>query len=194
MALNDLLASLERGARAEADALVADARARAAQHQANADARIARRRAESLQTSERTLRASAELAVAHARRAARNRVLEARARAIERVFAAVAAALPAAITTPPYLTVLPARLAAARACLGDSPAALRCAPSLEPALRPLAAASPALAVTPDPAMETGFMLMACDGSLDVDETLTARLARRRPELAVEIARALEESA
>jgi V/A-type H+-transporting ATPase subunit E len=192
MALQDLLASLERDARAEADALLTDARARAAGLQADADARMELRRRDTLEIAERAHRATGELAVAQASRAARARVLEARARAIEHVFAAVTAELPAAIASPAYLQSLPLRLAAARACLGDTPAAVRCSPSLLPALRAIAG-TPPLAVTTDGALGPGFVLAACDGSLDVDETLTTQLARRRPQLVIEVVRALDEA-
>ena len=192
MALQDLLASLERDARADADTLLTEARARAAGLLSDADTRMTLRREETLHIAERARRAAGELAVALASRAARARVLEARARAIERVFAAVTAELPAALASPGYLQALPERLAAARGCLGDTPAAVRCAPPLLPAIRALAG-SPPLAVTADAAVGNGFVLAACDGSLAVDETLEARLTRRRAALVVEIARALDEA-
>lgn len=190
MALHDLLASLERDARAEADALLAAARDRAARVGADAAARVARRRGETLGAREQALRAAAELAVAQARRAARARVLTARAAAMERVFAAAGAALPAAATSPPFLGSLPARLAAARACVGDAPAGVRCAPGLAAAVQKVAGPN-GLRVVADPAVATGFVLAADDGSLEVDETLAAQLARHRPQLAVDIVRALD---
>ena len=93
MALQDLLASLERDATAEADALLEAARARAARIAADAAARTAQRRRETLEVKERELVAAAELAAAQARRTARARTLQARERAIERVFAAVTVGL-----------------------------------------------------------------------------------------------------
>ena len=194
MALQDLLASLERDATAEAKALIDTARARAASITADAAARATQRRREQLAEQERALLATTELATAQARRAARARALQARERAVERVFAAVTAALPDAAASPAFLAALPARLAQARDCVGETPAVLRCAPALAPELRKLAAGTEGLSVVADAAMATGFVLSLCDGSLDVDETLAARLARQRPLLTVAIARALDEAA
>ena len=194
MALQDLLASLERDATAEADALLEAARARAASIAADAAARTAQRRRETLEVKERELVAAAELAAAQARRTARARTLQARERAIERVFAAVTAGLPDAAGSPAFLAALPARFAQARACVGETPGVVRSAPALVRALRKLAAGTEDLKVVADKAVATGFVLSAGDGSLDVDETLTARLARRRPQLAVDIAHALDEAA
>jgi vacuolar-type H+-ATPase subunit E/Vma4 len=192
MALDHLLASLERDATAEAAALLTEAKAGVARVTAAAEAHVARRRAETLGVREQELRAAAELAVARARRAARARVLDARARAIARVFAGVQARLPAAAGSAAFHATLPARLAAARACAGDAPVAVRCAPDLAPHMRSaLAGAAPAVAVQPDAAIATGFVLATTDGSLEVDETLEARLARRRQELTVDVARELE---
>jgi vacuolar-type H+-ATPase subunit E/Vma4 len=192
MALDHLLASLERDATTEAAALLANARTEAASLTAEAAARITRRREATLGTQELALRAAAELAVAQARRAARARVLDARARAIGRVFTAVEERLPAVAVSPPFRGALAARLAAARACIGEGPAAIRCAPGLAPDLRRHIGGAKDLDVRPDPAVPTGFVLASGDGTLEVDETLSARLARRKQELAVEVARALEE--
>jgi len=194
MALERLLSSLERDAAQQVDALLAAARARAERVTRTADEQDARCKSETLEARERAQRAAVELALARARRAARGRVLEARARLLEQVFGAARDRLPAAADSQAFRAALPARLAAARACLGDSPAAVRCAPALLPALRELSRETEGLALQPDPAIATGFVVASCDGALEVDETLERRLRRRRPALAIAVLRALEEQA
>jgi vacuolar-type H+-ATPase subunit E/Vma4 len=190
VALEHLLASLEREAVAQAESLVADARARAATATAAAEARVAGRRRELLDERERRQRATAETALVAARRAARGRALEARARLLERVFAVASARLPSVIGEDAFRAVLPARLAAARACLGGAPAVLRCAPSLATELRRRAKGD-GVAVEPDAAVATGFLVATRDGAVEVDETLQHALERRRPRLALDVVRALD---
>jgi vacuolar-type H+-ATPase subunit E/Vma4 len=178
----------------QAEALLAEARARAASITAAADERIGRRRSDALEAHERERRAAAELAVARSRRAARARLLAVRAGLLERVFAAATARLPDAAAGPAFRAELPARLAAARAALGDGPATLRGAPSLLATLRQMVKEGDGVAVRADPVVATGFVLASCDGALEIDETLATRLARRRQELALEIMRAIEADA
>ena len=111
MALDHLLAGLEREAAAQADALLAGARTEAARITAEADARLARRRTVEFGAEEAKLRGAAEAALGAARRSGRGQVLEARGRFLDRVFAAAQALFPATLAGDAYHAVLPDHVA-----------------------------------------------------------------------------------
>ena len=66
------------------------------------------------------------------------------------------------------------------------PAVFRCRPSLASALRGEVGGREGCVVEEVPGMPLGVRVAACDGSLEVDHTLPARITARRAELAVTI--------
>src|SRR5512134_3599883 len=116
MSLEHLLEALERGAREEADRVLAAARAEAEQIRTGAETAVARRRAEALGTRERALRADAAVRLAAVRREGRGAILDARHGLLERVRATTRERVAAAEGGAESLKV---RLHAALTCLGD---------------------------------------------------------------------------
>lgn len=197
MGLEALLTHLHDETRTRAETVRREAveRARAMSEAAEAD--FSRRLAEGVAERERTLAEDAERRLSEVRREARRAVLAARERVLGRVYAAAEAAFERVVRNPAYHMRLEVELAQALA-LVPPPAVVRCPPGLAEVLA--AAAAPlghgpgALAVNADARCGPGFVLTAADGSVAVDATLTARLLRAWPELAIEVLRALEEEA
>jgi len=82
--------------------------------------------------------------------------------------------------------VLPRHLEEALSHLEGLPAQVRCGPSAAAALRPVMPARPSLELVVDEAIGPGLVAEAVDGSVVVDSTLAARLARLETRLAVEL--------
>jgi vacuolar-type H+-ATPase subunit E/Vma4 len=192
MALDQLLAALEREALRTAEQLVADAHAEAARITAEAERQVEQRRATALATAEQGQRAALERTVADAARASRHETLAEREALLARLFTAVRSALPQAIAQPAYLESLPARLAAAQACFEEGqPLVLRCSESLRATLQALIAPQPGITVEPIAGPGTGFLLASADGAMEVDTTLETGLEAARMRLARTALRQLE---
>lgn len=188
MSLDRLLETLERGARAEAERVLAAARTEAEAVRAAAEMVVARRRAEAVSVRERALRADAALQLALVRRRARGAVLDARHQLLERIRAAARERIAAAEGEAGSLGL---RLRAALAYHGDRPVEVRCAPALVDAVRAAVGDRAGTTVTPDPAASAPLVVRSADGTMEVDATLAALLERHWPELAVELLRELE---
>lgn len=186
MALEDLLAELERDGRSKADAELEAARGEAAGIAAESEERMRRRRAEFLASVKAELKAEVELALAEARHRAQGEVLAARQHMLDRVFDAAQALLAEAVQSESYAAVLGAHLAEALAYLGDAPAIVRCPGALAARVRELIAGRENVSVENHAAAEPGIAIVAGDGSFVVDNTLSGRLERLRPILAIEV--------
>lgn len=188
MALADLIARLEQDAASQVEALRRkaddDVRAvEAASELAIAEARAAhvgRRRAERQATLRQEL--------AEANRTARSRELEARHALLARVMDRARALMPEAARSEEYRLALPAHLAEALSYLEGVPCRVRCPSSSEPALRALAMRHDGVSLEVDDSVGPGFVAEALDGSVVIDNTLTARLARIQGLLAVDLLR------
>lgn len=186
MALEHLLAAMEREARAKIEAARAEGEAEAGRIAAACGEGIARRRSETLAALETELRADSELRLAEARHRQQGELLVARAKMLEQVFAAARARFGEAIRSEAYVATLPARLAEALGFLEGEAAVVRCASELAPHLAGLVAGRPGVSVETDAGAAPGILVVSADGSVEVDNTLTGRLERLRPELSVEI--------
>ncbi len=186
MALEHLLAALERDAAEQAQRLLANARTEAAKITGAAEERNARRRRDVIGAHEAEQRATAEVALAAARREARRQVLEARQRLLDRIFAAARGRLPAALRSDAYRAALPVHVAEALAFVGDAPAVIGCPRALAASIRKLVAGNGRLSVTVDAAVGSGFRIATTDGAVEVDNTLEGRLERLRPRLALAV--------
>jgi fused signal recognition particle receptor len=191
VALEELLAALERDAEAAVQAVRDAAAAEAARIAAESRTQAERRRAEFVAARERELRAAGEVAAAEVGRRTRRAVLEARQGMLDRVFAAARERLAAVATQPAFTERLGDHLAEARAYLGDGPVTVRCPPELTARVRRLARPADGITVVADPAAGTGLRVTSGDGTVEVDNTLDARLARLRPRLALEVLQRLE---
>ena len=186
MAIEHLLAALERDAAAERDAMLEAAREEANRVAQRAEERVARLRQDVVGPQERELRAAAAAAVMEARRNRRGEVLAARDRLLSRVRAEAERRLPEALDDARYRRVLPTHLSEALAFLGEGRAVIRCAPAIADDLRD-AASGREVSVVPDAGARTGFTVESADGSVVVHNGLDARLARLAPQLALETA-------
>jgi vacuolar-type H+-ATPase subunit E/Vma4 len=191
VALEHLLAALERDAEAEIARIEAEARRTAAALAAESDTAAATRRDAGLAERERALRAAGAAALAVVRREARRAVLEARHAVIEQVMAVARRRLPAALETPAFRERLPAWFAAGVAAVAGERRRVRSAPGLAAPLRRLAAAV-GIPVIPDPLVATGFRVES--EQLAVDVTLETLLERRRAALTIALLRDLERDA
>lgn len=194
MALDHLLAALERDATASVERLLAEARAEAERLRAEATATADQRRDAEVARARRERRERMEEELGAVRRAARREVLGARERLAGRLDAAVRAALPAALGRPEYQAALPARVAAALACLPeDERVAVRAAAALVPSIRTAWPAERELALTPDEGIGNGFRVTSADGAIEVEETLEAAYAAQRGVLVREALASLGEA-
>jgi vacuolar-type H+-ATPase subunit E/Vma4 len=186
VALEELLARLERDGRTKADAVLEAARAEARRVASESEERVTRRRRDSLEALEAELRVATERLIAAAREAARRQVLSARERMLDRVFRAAEERLAEFARSEAYVSRLAEDLAEARSYLGEAPAVVRCAPELSARVRAVIVDQTGLSVEEQPHAEPGFVLVAADGSVEVESTLTARLKRLRPVLSIEV--------
>lgn len=186
MALEQLLATLEREAEAKAAAALTAARAEATRIEGESAAGLEQRRASRLAARDAELRVESEREVAAARRETQKAVLAARQRFLDRVFAAARSAVRSAASDPVFLARLPGDLATARAYLRDGPVTVRHRPELMEPLARLTAGDPSIRLVSDPEAGTGIQLEDADGSVEVDHTLEGRLDRLGPRLAIEV--------
>ena len=187
MALDDLLAAVEREAERKIATRLAGAWTDAARVAAGSAEHLARRRAEAEAARRAELRAAATREVEASRRAARRMVLEARERLLDRVFRAALQRLPSAVEGQAYAAALAAEVAEVLSYFGAEPVVLRCPPALETRVRELAG-RPEVTVRADPGLTTGLAAESADGALMVESTLQGRLGRLRPALAIEVLR------
>lgn len=187
MALDGLLAALDRAAADEAAALVAAARARAAQALAAAEGEAARRRGATHGALERERRAVLARELAVAEREAAARVLEARAATLAGLLDEARAVL-ATLAPAEWTARLPALVDAALGCLPDDPV-LRVPAGAAAAAR-RAAGSRARIEAPSDA-PAGVLGRDPAGKVEVDLTLPGLLDQRREELAARLATRVE---
>jgi vacuolar-type H+-ATPase subunit E/Vma4 len=188
MALEQLVATLENEARAEADRLLATARATAAELLAQGQTDIARRREQDRTAREAAARAPVELGVSAARFQARRIMLDARHGFADTVFRAARGHWPDILRRPAYRAGLRTELEEALASAGGRAAVVQSCPDLYEDLARLAAGKPAVTVARDPAVEAGFRMVVDGGALEMNCTLDARLSAQRPALLVELFR------
>jgi len=180
VALDHLLAALERDATATAERLRADGRAEADRLTAASTATADQRRDAEVTVVGRERRARMEEELGAVRRASRAEVLGAREQLLGRIDAEVRRALPAAVGRSEYQDALSGRIAAALACLAEKEQVSTRAPAaLIPAIRKAWPAGRVSAITPDETIGSGFRLASADGSVEIEETLEAHYVSLR---------------
>jgi vacuolar-type H+-ATPase subunit E/Vma4 len=186
MALDHLLAALERDGTAQVEALLAEARVTVAAVTREADERVAQRRRDALATREAAVRQSTESALADARHASRRRMLDARQRLLDQVRGAAHALLPEAVNGASYRAALPRHIAEALEAAGDEPVVIRCRDGLVPVVQPIVAPQARVTVRGDASVPPGMVVTTADGVIEVDQTLDGRLERLQARLALEV--------
>lgn len=192
MALPDLLRRLEEEAETGIAALLEAAHAEAARIAAEAAARLSERHAAEMASREAGLRAAAARASASARRDATAQVLAARDETLHRILSRTEQLLAERRGSEAVLSRAAFDLNAALGYLNGA-VSVRCRPDLVAWTEGRLASGTRYPVQPDPAVGTGAVLRAVDGSVEIDATVEQRLARLRPELTVAAARMLDGS-
>lgn len=193
MSIDALLSLLGRQADAEVNAVLAAAEAKARAILAAADAQVAlRREQDAARVTDASRHAIARATTAAARRH-RETWLRERERVIDRVLAEASRVL-ATASLERYQAILDAAVDETLRYLEGVPAVLRCRPDAASRVEGRVAGRAGVTVSPDAGARAGVAGEAADGSVVVDNTLTAWLTRRRPELAAALAARLEEAA
>ncbi len=191
MALDDLLAALERETSERIAAEGATARAEAERLLAGAEERVARRRAEALARERDHLERAFGGEIAGAAREAERAVLLAREALLARVLDRVRERLAA---EPPSPARIGGLVLQALGYAGTVPVEVRVTPELVAALSASLGSRLNGALRPDPAVCGGALLRTTDARLEVDASLAGLLRTRESEARMRILAALEPGA
>ena len=186
MGLDELLGRLERDADARVAAIEARARAEVATIDAAADQASSQARGQKLAGLRADRRARLDRELAQARHAARRDRLGAEHALLDRVMVRAGTLLLELESNEAYLSTIPERLAEALRFVEGRAARVRCRPTLAPALRGGLEGRADVTIEELATMPPGFSVVATDGSVEVDDTLPARLERLRPRLLIEL--------
>ena len=193
MALQHLIARLEQEARCRVDAIQrnADREVEAIRVAAEQEAdeiisqQLGRKREVRQEEQRRELVA--------ARRQARSHELQVRHAQIARVLQRARTAIADALESSEYVRTLPSHVDEAMAFLAGIKTQVRCTPRLADVVRPALARYTDAVLVVDESVEPGIVAAALDGSVTIDNTVAARLARAESRLAVELSRKLNDA-
>jgi vacuolar-type H+-ATPase subunit E/Vma4 len=190
MALSDLIARLEQEAQNQVQAIQRDADVEVRAMETATEHVIADLTARHLEheRAERGIVYQRELA--QARRQARARELEARWAQLSRILERARTLVPEVGASPAYAESLPAHIDEALSFLEGLQPRVRCQPAFAPIARAAIARHGGAELVEDPSVGPGVVVEAADGSVVVDATLAARLARAEERLAIELLRQL----
>lgn len=182
MALDDLIARLERDADARLAALREKTDAEVARLLAEAAAAQGTRERRALDTSRQARRKALDRALVEARQEARAAELRAKRALLDRVIARARALFPEHGLAR-WKAALGQELDEALRYLEDA-VVVRCSADVFPEVKALLAARAGLALAETSLGASGCVLTAADGAVRLDVTFEARLARAAPHLAV----------
>ncbi len=185
MALEELIARLERDAQARVAAIEAQAGVEVEALTSEAGRRREEGVAAELAARRALLAARLDGELAQARRRSRSERLVAEHAAIDRVLARARELVDEVGRTPEYAAAVARHATLALRYVEGLAPTVRVRPELAPALRGVAEK-----LELDPALGVGVVVAAADGSVIVDETLGARLNRFSARLAMELKREL----
>ncbi|MGE5834773.1 MAG: V-type ATP synthase subunit E family protein [Acidobacteriota bacterium] len=186
MALSDLIARLEEDATKEMQAIVERADADVQAIRAATERAIAGASAERLEGQRIERAANRDRDLARARRNARGEELKARHALLARVFSRARALAPETGASESYRRVLPLHLEEALSYVQGLRPRVRCQAAVASVVGAVAARHDGAEIVIDETVGPGVVVEAADGSVVVDNTLAARLARIEPKLAVEL--------
>ena len=192
MALEHLLAALERQAQEEAEKELSDARRQASEIRDALEARLAEKRRAAVQRRELELRSEADAEISRRRGELREEVLAARQEILDRVFEAARERLIEIADGERSRSSQLHLLRLALSYMPDSGAVVHSPLYLSDAAADAVANYDDVTVKPDAELETGTVVEAVDGSVQADATLAHRMQTLRPNLAIEIVRQLED--
>ena len=186
MALSDLIARLEEDTTKEVQAIAARADADVQAIRAATERAIASASLERLESQRIKRAANRDRDLARAGRDARGEELKARHALLARVFGRARALAPETGASESYQRVLGSHLEEALSYVQGLRPRVRCQAAVASVLRPIAARHDGAEIVIDETVGPGVVVEAADGSVVVDNTLIARLARIEPKLAVEL--------
>lgn len=192
MALSDLIARLEQEAQNRVEAIRREADAQVRAIEADAEQRVQEVTARELEHGRAERHIGLERERAFARRRARAGELEAFHSQIRRILTRARALVPEVAASPRYVAALPSHLEQALSFVEGLRPRVRCQPACAPVLEPIAARY-GVELVVDNTVGPGVFVEAGDGSVVVDNTLAARLARGERHLIIELSRRLRDA-
>ena len=189
MALDVLLQAIAEDGEAEAQRILDAASTDAAAIRAAADARADQRCAEAIAARAAQLRAELETGRARRRNEARVEVLLARQRFLDSIVDEADRRLPGILDSAPP-GALPGLCREALEFFPSGGARIRCRAGLA---RQLGETLGGVPIEVDESVAEGVIAESVDGAVRIDNTLRARLRRRRPELSIAILAAAQEA-
>ena len=192
MALPDLIARLEQEAQSRVEAIQRDADAEVRAIEADAEQAVRELTARQLEYGRAQRHVGLERALSLARRQARARELESLHAQIRRILTRARALIPEAAASARYVAAVPSHLEEALRFVEGLHPRVRCQPACAPVLAPIVARCGAELVI-DNGIGPGVFVEAGNGSVVVDNTLAARLARGESRFIIELARKLRDA-
>lgn len=186
MALEDLVARLERDAEARVAALEAEAQAGVEALRVEAARRSTAKRDEELASRRSARREVLRKELSAARQQARGAELSARHAFLDRIRARANALASSAAAEEALCRRLPGLLEEALHYTAGLRVQVMVPPALSARLQELVRGRADVQVTESPTAAPGIRVLALDGSVEVDNTLASRLDRAWPQLAIEL--------
>jgi vacuolar-type H+-ATPase subunit E/Vma4 len=190
MALSDLISRLEQEAHSQVQTIAQEAEAEVRAIEAATEQAVAETTTRHLERERAERQAMQQRELALARREARARELEARHAQLARVLDRARALVLEVAASASYAQVLPSHLDEALSFLEGARPRVKCPAAFVAILRPAVARHEGVELVADQSIGPGFIAEASDGSVIVDNTLAARLARSEARLAIELLREL----
>lgn len=188
MALSDLVSRLEQEAHSHVQTIQREAEAAMLAIEAAAEQAIADASARYLERERAGRHVVQQRELGVARREARARELEARHALLNRILERARALVPEMAGSTRYLDALPSHLEEALSFLRGLQPCVRCRAAFAPMLQSIVARHQGAELVIDESVSLGVVAESADGSVIVDNTLAARLARAETRLAMELMR------
>lgn len=188
MALADLVSRLEQEAQNRIQAIEQDADAEVRRIEAATEQAVSEIAAHHFDRERAGRRTAQQQELARARHEARGGELEARRALLALILDRARSLLPDVAASAAYAGVLPAHLWEALSFLEGLRPRVRCQSAAAAVLRDAIARTPGARLVVDDSVGPGVVAEADDGSVVVDNTLAARLARAESRLAIELLR------
>ena len=192
MGLADLISRLEQEAQTRLDAIRRDADAAVRAIEAETERAIAEIMARRLERGRVERQPAEQRALVQARQRARARELEARYAQIARILARARALIPDVAQSELYTVALRAHVDEALSFLDGLRPRVRCHTGFAAVVQATVSRHPGATLITDDTLGAGIVAEAADGSVTVDNTLAARLARAEVRLTIELGRKLND--
>jgi len=190
MALSDLISRLEQEAQSQVQAIQREAEAEVRAIAADTERAISEMTTRHLERERAGRQVVQQRNLALARRHARARELEARHAQLARILERARTLVPEVAASASYVDALPSHLEEALSFLEGLQPRVRCRADFATMLRATVAQHSGAELVIDESVGPGVVAEVADGSVVVDNTLAARLARAEARVAIELLRKL----